>query len=168
MFSSRIADLLVTANAHRAEKTQSSLASATFTPGAVVTLTALSKWFGSYIALSSLPIPRFSRLHFNPTTPLLVQLSASTYTDITNSSATGRLPRVVFRHLSSPFEHRCFNSERNFLSHLTMSQYYENQWAGTGPAQANWDHQTPPPARSGKISDRAPAASLKPGRTAAS
>ncbi|KAH9889140.1 hypothetical protein F4778DRAFT_392863 [Xylariomycetidae sp. FL2044] len=32
-----------------------------------------------------------------------------------------------------------------------MSQYYgESQWPGAGPAQPNWDHQTPPPpARSG-------------------
>ncbi|RYP55201.1 hypothetical protein DL768_000195 [Monosporascus sp. mg162] len=34
-----------------------------------------------------------------------------------------------------------------------MSQYYgESQWPAAGPAQGAWDHQTPPPARSGASS----------------
>jgi hypothetical protein len=35
-----------------------------------------------------------------------------------------------------------------------MSQYYgESQWpgAGAGAGQPTWDHQTPPPARSGEL-----------------
>jgi hypothetical protein len=35
----------------------------------------------------------------------------------------------------------------------TMSQYYgESQWLGAGSGQPTWDHQTPPPARSGEFS----------------
>lgn len=34
-----------------------------------------------------------------------------------------------------------------------MSQYYgESQWLGAGSGQPTWDHQTPPPARSGELS----------------